>query len=668
MFPIPAELKTPFDSDGDGLPNTIAQLEAQFKEFHPQFSHQLRTKLGPEAVILGNAIGRVADPNLNGITIEMLRCADNLTACGELFQLQEKVAAKPSMSVMWLDSQSVSAAEQCHIVAHVRESCPFVLPGTDFYDGSHVVCAGSSGLVNRTQPAVGPIKGKVKVPRPLQELYPVFWDVGGGPAAVAKLLPGGSLDVSQYGIKPGNWTHTGGFGAWPTIQQDGSVSFGGVPQATNLTLFFEVLTAHIETQMPDPAFAGLGVFDFESWTPVWEENTQPPLPPSSTPANDPGWHSDRYRMLSRQLVMKANPSLNATQVEARAKAEFETAALNLFVSALTHAAAVRPKVLWGFYGFPQSGCAVGTWLCPYDTRQQKKLLPLWQASGALYPSIYESDSTETDAYRLAFMNQTVGVSVLAAEAAAGGSKRRIPVYPFAWECYHNGSTLLSPTDLKIDMINPYNSGADGLVVWGSMDAPCQLEPGCGGDRVAAWTNNLESFEQAEPKTPVVLHEITCCTQCARSWCGAAVTFAKFDSLHIKGEPLCDGSNASAKCVKCSIPCNVTVYRTSTGARYAAFDETAPPCPGPAPTPPSKYFDFIKTHTGPLIEKFEKRVHACSQSNCNNHGRCNTVDATAPGASGSTSGCSCFDGYSGPACATLDASASPEPPPPLYPVW
>ena len=91
---------------------------------------------------------------------------------------------------------------------------------------------------------------------------------------------------------------------------------------------------------------------------------------------------------------------------------------------------------------------------------------------------------------------------------------------------------------------------------------------------------------------------------------------------------------------------MSVYRTSTGARYAAFDDTAPACPKPPPPPPpSKYFDYIKTHTGPLIEAFEKHVQLCSQNNCHGHGRCNVIDnRTLDGG-----GCACFDGHSGQTC-------------------
>jgi hypothetical protein len=144
----------------------------------------------------------------------------------------------------------------------------------------------------------------------------------------------------------------------------------------------------------------------------------------------------------------SHPGWSAAQVEAQAKAEFEAAALNLFVTALQHASAMRPKTLWGFYGMPQG----------VDTLEAtQKMLPVWQASGALYPSIYETSGPVSEDLRRHNMNATIAMSIVAAKAAAAANKqaKRIPVYAYAWECYHNGTTLLTPEDLQIDMLEPY---------------------------------------------------------------------------------------------------------------------------------------------------------------------------------------------------------------------
>ena len=72
----------------------------------------------------------------------------------------------------------------------------------------------------------------------------------------------------------------------------------------------------------------------------------------------------------------------------------------------------------------------------------RKMLPVWQASGALYPSIYLADAPSPESARAQHLNTTVAVAVAAAEmvreaerATAAGKHGRMPVYPFAWECY-----------------------------------------------------------------------------------------------------------------------------------------------------------------------------------------------------------------------------------------
>ena len=59
-----------------------------------------------------------------------------------------------------------------------------------------------------------------------------------------------------------------------------------------------------------------------------------------------------------------------------------------------------------------------------------KLLPIWKASTALFPSIYIS-SPETAKI---VVESTVALSIKMAEQAAAPGKRRAPVYPFGWEC------------------------------------------------------------------------------------------------------------------------------------------------------------------------------------------------------------------------------------------
>ena len=182
-------------------------------------------------------------------------------------------------------------------------------------------------------------------PRPLQEGYPIFWAVGGNDRQRAPFQANGSVDLPRFGIRMNNWTVCGGMTAinhshlqaFPSLDGDGTVHNGGVPQAMNRSYFTHMLSINIAEKMPDPAWAGLGVFDFENWTPIWEQNSE-----------QSNWHGRRYQNYSLHLVRQAHPGWSAQQVTAQAKSDFEQAGIALFVTALRHAAALRPKALWGF--------------------------------------------------------------------------------------------------------------------------------------------------------------------------------------------------------------------------------------------------------------------------------------------------------------------------------
>ena len=93
--------------------------------------------------------------------------------------------------------------------------------------------------------------------------------------------------------------------------------------------------------MPDPAWSGYAAVDFEDWTPVWEENTNPS-----------GWHGKRYQDFSIELVQAAQPSLSLAEATAKAKEEFEAAALGWMVGVLERLKELRPQMKVGFYGIP----------------------------------------------------------------------------------------------------------------------------------------------------------------------------------------------------------------------------------------------------------------------------------------------------------------------------
>ena len=124
---------TLFDATGDGRADTAAAMESSYLKFRPLFTKGLRAALGPDAIMVANTITAV-DPSLNGLTIE---ACDEESVCAAKFAAQAKVAHAPMVSVMWLKG---SSPNECSNAASLRARFPFLLEGTDFYDGTHVVC------------------------------------------------------------------------------------------------------------------------------------------------------------------------------------------------------------------------------------------------------------------------------------------------------------------------------------------------------------------------------------------------------------------------------------------------------------------------------------------------------------------------------------------------
>jgi len=129
-----------FDCDGDGIPNTIDDAIIQEQAWAPYFMSALRKALGNNRIIIGNSAGAISDSALNGITIEMESCTNDLQ-CHNALLGQKGVSVDPSVGILWLThSEAMPPAQQCAKVSQYQKEMPWLLAGTDFFDGSHVVC------------------------------------------------------------------------------------------------------------------------------------------------------------------------------------------------------------------------------------------------------------------------------------------------------------------------------------------------------------------------------------------------------------------------------------------------------------------------------------------------------------------------------------------------
>ena len=136
-----------WDYDGDGVPDPPSVHAGMYFAWRSAFVAMIRQILGDEAIILANSAGAVSDPSLSGLTIEMEACTGGragIQHCADALEGQKvatEAAGRTAISVLWMThSSSMSAPEQCKQVAALQEQYPWTQAGTDFFDGSHVVC------------------------------------------------------------------------------------------------------------------------------------------------------------------------------------------------------------------------------------------------------------------------------------------------------------------------------------------------------------------------------------------------------------------------------------------------------------------------------------------------------------------------------------------------
>eukprot|EP00039_Didymoeca_costata_P031617 m.35663 g.35663 ORF g.35663 m.35663 type:complete len:367 (-) comp8923_c1_seq2:179-1279(-) len=139
-----------YDVNGDGVEDSSEVVYATYFGWAPAFVTMMRRNLGSSAVLLANSAGAISHPSLSGITIEMESCVgtSGQQRCIEALQSQYQSTMamnnnnnSNAVSIFWLThSEALPPSAQCALVAQWQQQYPFVQAGTDFFDGSHVVC------------------------------------------------------------------------------------------------------------------------------------------------------------------------------------------------------------------------------------------------------------------------------------------------------------------------------------------------------------------------------------------------------------------------------------------------------------------------------------------------------------------------------------------------
>ncbi|XP_057304251.1 uncharacterized protein LOC130641460 isoform X2 [Hydractinia symbiolongicarpus] len=244
-------------------------------------------------------------------------------------------------------------------------------------------------------------------------------------------------------------------GLYPYFIMNGESSYnGGLPQLVDLNEHLRKARNDIMTKMPDPNYNGLAVIDWEAWRPIWETN----------------WNTKRiYKVRSVELVRSQHPTWTLNKLIEQAKHEFEDAARAMFEHTITLGKELRPKALWGFYGFPDCYAnKENRYQCTPEVQKQNEQLEwLFSVSTALYPSMYllEEHPDNRD-YVLGRLRETLRF----ATKGFGKNRKNIPIFAYHRNIYENfpgAFKFLSKDDLDHTIGAAADIGAAGVVLWGN---------------------------------------------------------------------------------------------------------------------------------------------------------------------------------------------------------
>ncbi|MBN8551189.1 MAG: hypothetical protein J0M12_17890 [Deltaproteobacteria bacterium] len=258
----------------------------------------------------------------------------------------------------------------------------------------------------------------------------------------------------------------------------------GTPLYGSLEANTEAIARHIVATVPDPAYNGYVVFDFESWFPAWEL-TQPEM---------------RAEALAQFAAQ--NPGLGEAAIERGTQELWDEKALAFYVQTAALTKQLRPNAKLGFYDLvsrqywqgyadPVRGDLLRAW--------NNKALPVHQLCDFVIADIYQFYRSALDssgfplpeppswivppngtlyfAGNKRYVEENVNEALRL--AAAAGDK---PVMAYAWHRYHNSGGpldafyLVNPPDLFLQTVYPLMLGAKMITFWGDEIASYQISP------------------------------------------------------------------------------------------------------------------------------------------------------------------------------------------------
>eukprot|EP01047_Picozoa_sp_COSAG01_P034216 COSAG01_NODE_2560_length_7453_cov_14.661817_4_plen_580_part_00 len=238
---------------------------------------------------------------------------------------------------------------------------------------------------------------------------------------------------------------------------------GGIPQRANLSAHLAVWAADIQRLLPDENGCGVAALDWEDWKPSFEANW--------------GGTYKEYEVYINASVAKVraqHPSWPDERVYAAAKTEFETAARALFTQTIDLARRMRPKMSWGFYGFPAAcGCGKNAEHNGAHDRcdvpnQNDALSWLWPHVSGLFPSAYilSNNASSNRRYLDCLMVEAQRVASFSLRQRKNGvAAAPTPVWAYAQYLSEGTDRWLNSEDTRTEYARAAAWGAAGTIMW-----------------------------------------------------------------------------------------------------------------------------------------------------------------------------------------------------------
>lgn len=276
--------------------------------------------------------------------------------------------------------------------------------------------------------------------------FTVFWNV---PSAECHRY-GIYINASKYGIvqnaddvffgdkvaifyKPG---------MFPSFEGNVSIN-GGIPQKGNLDTHKNTFRSQVEMMTKD--FQGIAVLDFEFYLPGLS------LAP------------EVYKNASHDWVASLHPTWTSAEIDAEAERSFNASARVFMEVLLQIGKEMRPKALWGYYHYPYCGNSIEV-TCRSPMPEFNNMTAwIYQASAAMYPSIYVFEKWPGDAQGR--RNMVLGRlrEATRIRSVVGGTA---PILSYCWFMYHDTPNYITPVDLVNTIGLSKMMGMEGAVMWG----------------------------------------------------------------------------------------------------------------------------------------------------------------------------------------------------------